>query len=164
MPCFLAALWSSTAPFITPWSVSPIAGWPKLAARSASFSILQAPSSSEYSEWTWRCAQPGGVTDLPGYETRRTASRPVSALTGRGLGRAHPAIFAVGYQPAMVDERFRVLAFDDVEEVPWNAGMTMRPIRGRLGLRAFGAAGFRAADRGDLVIEPHTEASGRGHE
>jgi hypothetical protein len=21
-------------------------------------SILQAPSSSEYSEWTWRCAQP----------------------------------------------------------------------------------------------------------
>jgi hypothetical protein len=64
----------------------------------------------------------------------------------------------------MVDERFRVLAFDDVEEVPWNAGMTMRPIRGRLGLRAFGAAGFRAADRGDLVIEPHTEASGRGHE
>src|SRR5918992_6211184 len=86
MPCFLAALWSSTAPFITPWSVSPIAGWPKLAARWASFSILQAPSSSEYSEWTWRCAQPGGVTDIPGYETRRTASRPVFALTGRGLG------------------------------------------------------------------------------
>jgi mannose-6-phosphate isomerase-like protein (cupin superfamily) len=70
----------------------------------------------------------------------------------------------MGIKSPMADERFRVLAFDDVEEVPWNAGMTMRPIRGRLGLRAFGASGFRGADRGDLVVEPHTEANGRGHE
>ena len=41
------------------------AGWPKLAARSASLSILHAPSSSEYSEWTWRCAQPGVDTGDP---------------------------------------------------------------------------------------------------
>ena len=34
MPCFLPALYSSTAPFITPWSVSPSAGWPKLRARA----------------------------------------------------------------------------------------------------------------------------------
>jgi len=64
----------------------------------------------------------------------------------------------------MTEQRFVVLGFDEVEEVPWNAGMTMRPIRGVLGLRAFGAAGFRAADRGDLVVEPHDEADGRGHE
>src|SRR3954471_9483602 len=50
------------APFITPWSVSPIAGWPKAAARSTSESILAAPSSSEYSEWTCRCtAGPCGI-------------------------------------------------------------------------------------------------------
>ena len=34
-------------------------------ARSASLSMLQAPSSSEYSEWTWRCAQPGLDTGDP---------------------------------------------------------------------------------------------------
>src|SRR3954454_24666594 len=44
---------------MTPWSVSPMAGWPYAAARSASASILHAPSSSEYSEWTCRCATEG---------------------------------------------------------------------------------------------------------
>ena len=58
MPCFLAAFCSSTAPFMTPWSVSARAGWPNSAARAARASILQAPSSSEYSEWTWRWQQP----------------------------------------------------------------------------------------------------------
>jgi len=29
-------------------------------------SILQAPSSSEYSEWTWRCAQVDVLTDREG--------------------------------------------------------------------------------------------------
>ena len=47
---------------MTPWSVSPSAGWPNSAARSASASILHAPSSSEYSEWTCRCAQAGVLT------------------------------------------------------------------------------------------------------
>src|ERR1700754_2100047 len=47
------------APFMTPWSVKPMAGCPKAAARSASLSTLQAPSSSEYSEWTCRCATVG---------------------------------------------------------------------------------------------------------
>ncbi len=64
----------------------------------------------------------------------------------------------------MNDDRFRVLAFDDVEEVPWTEGLTMRPLRGVLGLRAFGAAGFHAADPGGVLIEPHTEIDGRGHE
>ena len=42
---------------MTPWSVSPSAGCSNAAARAASASILHAPSSSEYSEWTWRWAQ-----------------------------------------------------------------------------------------------------------
>ena len=37
---------------MTPWSVRPIAGWPKAAARAARPSMFAAPSSSEYSEWT----------------------------------------------------------------------------------------------------------------
>src|SRR4051794_19105960 len=40
---------------MTPWSVRPSAGWSKAAARAARPSILQAPSRSEYSLWTWRC-------------------------------------------------------------------------------------------------------------
>src|SRR4051794_36745173 len=36
-----------------------MAGWPYAAARSASLSMLHAPSRSEYSEWTWRCATVG---------------------------------------------------------------------------------------------------------
>src|SRR3954454_3931048 len=42
---------------MTPWSVRPRAGWPNWAARSARASIRQAPSSTEYSEWTCRWAQ-----------------------------------------------------------------------------------------------------------
>src|SRR5215216_7811810 len=61
--CFLQALNSSTAPFMTPWSVSPSAGCPNSAARAASRSILHAPSSSEYSEWTCRCATAGVLTE-----------------------------------------------------------------------------------------------------
>src|SRR4051794_4957812 len=84
MPCFLAALYSSTEPFITPWSVSPSAGCPKAAARSTSPSILQAPSSSEYSEWTWRCATFGGVT---GRSQRTKALRAVEPATELDCGR-----------------------------------------------------------------------------
>src|ERR1700733_6628091 len=58
--CLRHAVKSSTEPFITPWSVSARAGWSNDAARSASASILHAPSSSEYSEWTWRWTQGEG--------------------------------------------------------------------------------------------------------
>src|SRR3954464_7590807 len=64
-PCLAQAFWSSTAPFITPWSVSPSAGCSNAAARSARASILHAPSSSEYSEWTWRWAQEEVLTGRP---------------------------------------------------------------------------------------------------
>src|SRR4051794_12884480 len=49
---------------MTPWSVSPSAGWPNSAARAARASILHAPSSSEYSEWTCRWAHAEVLTDL----------------------------------------------------------------------------------------------------
>ncbi|MBO9531568.1 MAG: hypothetical protein J7513_01150 [Solirubrobacteraceae bacterium] len=54
-------------------------------------------------------------------------------------------------------------AFDEFDRVPWNSGMTLRPIRSELGLRMIGAAGFDG-DAGDRLIEPHAEApDGRGH-
>src|SRR3954451_24089059 len=49
---------------MTPWSVSPRAGCPKAAARSARFSMLHAPSRSEYSEWTCRWTASGGDIGL----------------------------------------------------------------------------------------------------
>jgi hypothetical protein len=58
----------------------------------------------------------------------------------------------------------RVLRIEDVEGVPWMAGMTWHPVRMELGLHAFGAAGFSGGP-GDYVVEPHVEAGdGRGHE
>jgi mannose-6-phosphate isomerase-like protein (cupin superfamily) len=58
----------------------------------------------------------------------------------------------------------RVLRIEDVEAVPWMAGMTWHPVRMELGLHAFGAAGFSGGP-GDFVVEPHVEAAGgRGHE
>ncbi len=58
----------------------------------------------------------------------------------------------------------RVLRIEDVEAVPWMAGMTWHPVRMELGLHAFGAAGFSGGP-GDHVVEPHVEAGdGRGHE
>jgi hypothetical protein len=42
--------------------------------------------------------------------------------------------------------------------------MTWRPVRGQLGMDAFGAAAFTARVAGELVVEPHTESQGRGHE
>jgi mannose-6-phosphate isomerase-like protein (cupin superfamily) len=61
-------------------------------------------------------------------------------------------------------KRQRVLRIEDVEAVPWVAGMTWHPVRMELGLHAFGAAGFSGGP-GDYVVEPHAEAGdGRGHE
>jgi len=44
---------------------------------------------------------------------------------------------------------------DELESVPWKDGrFTWRPLRGQLGIRAFGAAAFTAAHAGDELIEP----------
>jgi hypothetical protein len=59
---------------------------------------------------------------------------------------------------------YRAIRFDDLEDVPWKEGLTLRPVRSQLGLRAFGAAGFLGREPGDLVVEPHTEEEGRGHQ
>src|SRR5919112_4584181 len=89
-PCLAAALDISTAPFMTPWSVRPIAGCPSSAARAASASILQAPSSSEYSEWTCRWAQQGVLTGSDtlggGSDAREGPNRVLPALCGGWVG------------------------------------------------------------------------------
>jgi hypothetical protein len=59
---------------------------------------------------------------------------------------------------------FRAIRFDELEDVPWEEGLTLRPVRSQLGLRAFGAAGFVGCEPGDLVVEPHTEDEGRGQQ
>src|SRR5436189_2044416 len=89
IPCFWQALYSSIEPFITPWSVSPSAGWSNSAARAARPSILQAPSSSEYSEWTWRCTAAAKAT--PSMRSRSDGAGNDPALWGfldygRGMG------------------------------------------------------------------------------
>jgi hypothetical protein len=52
-------------------------------------------------------------------------------------------------------ERFRVVHLDELEQIDV-AGVHLRPIRRRLGVRAFGVNAFTASD-GELVIEPHDE-------
>src|SRR6478735_9108345 len=64
------------APFITPWSVRPRAGWPSSAARAAIASILQAPSSSEYSLWAWRWTAEGVLTRESDHAKRGRRHRP----------------------------------------------------------------------------------------
>src|SRR2546423_8482839 len=67
---------------MTPWSVSPRAGCSKAAARSARASILHAPSSSEYSECTWRWTAGGTAPEYArGRREPRSgaASRPLFA-------------------------------------------------------------------------------------
>jgi hypothetical protein len=56
---------------------------------------------------------------------------------------------------------YRALHLDELEAVPWkDARLTWRPLRAQLGITAFGAAAFTAAQPGDEVVEPHAEASG----
>jgi hypothetical protein len=65
----------------------------------------------------------------------------------------------------MTAPRHRVVALDEIEAIPIPGGLSWRPVRGTLGVRAFGVASFHAAAVGDELIEPHTETDdGRGHE
>jgi hypothetical protein len=60
---------------------------------------------------------------------------------------------------------YRAVHLDELEAVPWAGDMTWHPVRGQLGIRAFGAAAFTAAETGEPVVEPHSESEdGRGHE
>src|SRR4051794_25016127 len=60
---------------------------------------------------------------------------------------------------------WRATTLAEVEAVSWPGGLTWRPVRQALGLRAFGAGGWSAAAAGDPVVERHREdADGRGHQ
>ncbi len=54
MPTSRAAWYMSRTPYMLPWSVIPIAGWPSFAAAATTSPIRDAPSSIEYSVCTWR--------------------------------------------------------------------------------------------------------------
>jgi hypothetical protein len=52
-----------------------------------------------------------------------------------------------------------------MEPVELPAGVRWHPLRPLLGIRAIGVSAYSARDPGELVIEPHDEATdGRGHE
>jgi len=54
---------------------------------------------------------------------------------------------------------YNVLHLDDLESIPvGERGLQWRPIRSRLGIRAFGTNAY-TADVGDEIVEEHTEAS-----
>ena len=57
------------------------------------------------------------------------------------------------------------MGLEEIEALPLPGGLNWRPLRGVLGVRAFGVASFHAIDAGDDVIEPHCETTdGLGHE
>jgi hypothetical protein len=57
---------------------------------------------------------------------------------------------------------YRVTSIDALDPVPWKPGLSLRPIRSVLGLRAFGAGVYVGEAPGDLVVEPHRETDGGG--
>ena len=60
---------------------------------------------------------------------------------------------------------YRAMHLHAMDRVPWADGrMTWLPLRGQLGIHAFGAAAFTARAAGEHVVEPHTESEGRDHE
>jgi quercetin dioxygenase-like cupin family protein len=59
---------------------------------------------------------------------------------------------------------FEVARLDELEAFPVDEeGLTWRPIRRRLGIRAFGVNAYTAERAGQRVVEEHTEAT-NGHE
>jgi Cupin domain len=57
----------------------------------------------------------------------------------------------------------RVVHLDELEAIPGPATLTWRPVRGALGIRAFGCNAYTADEAGQDVVEPHTE-EGSDHE
>src|SRR3954471_183777 len=92
---------------MTPWSVSPRAGWPRAAARSASALMLAAPSSSEYSEWTCRCAQAGVLTGPPKIGARSDGAAALPAPSGECRSQSLRAV-----QPGLQEGDHRAVAAD----------------------------------------------------
>jgi tetratricopeptide (TPR) repeat protein len=55
---------------------------------------------------------------------------------------------------------YKVLAIDELDRIPVEQGLEWRPIRRRLGIRAFGMNAYTAEKVGDHVVEEHKEGSG----
>lgn len=53
-----------------------------------------------------------------------------------------------------------MIAIDQLDKVPVSHGLEWRPIRRRLGIRAFGMNAYTAEKVGDIVVEEHREGSG----
>ncbi len=60
----------------------------------------------------------------------------------------------------MTEPGFQVTRVDELAKVPVAHGLEWRPIRRRLGIRAYGINAYTAANPGDLVVEEHTESIG----
>jgi tetratricopeptide (TPR) repeat protein len=54
----------------------------------------------------------------------------------------------------------KVLKIDELDRIPVAHGLEWRPIRRRLGIRAFGMNAYTAEKVGDCVVEEHKEGSG----
>src|SRR3954451_2638161 len=129
---------------MTPWSVSPSAGWPSAAARSASALIFAAPSSSEYSEWTCRCAQAGVLTGPPKIGARSDGAAALPAVSGECRSQPLRAV-----QPALQEGDRGAVPADD-GPVPGRSRLAAEKVAERLaghrhgGVRA--VLGRRGAD------------------
>ncbi len=55
---------------------------------------------------------------------------------------------------------YRVLSVGELDRIPVSHGLEWRPIRRRLGIRAFGMNAYTAEKVGDCVVEEHKEGSG----
>jgi len=59
---------------------------------------------------------------------------------------------------------YGVARLDELDRVPVMEGLEWRPIRRRLGIRAFGVNAYTAEKVGDWIVEEHTEGSLRHEE
>lgn len=64
----------------------------------------------------------------------------------------------------MAREQPTVVRLDELEAVQGPGSLTWRPVRLTLGIRAFGANAYTAADAGQDVVEPHTEDPELAHQ
>jgi hypothetical protein len=59
-----------------------------------------------------------------------------------------------------VSDAYEVLSLDDLDRFPVAEGLEWRPIRRRLGIRAFGTNAYTSSHVGGWVVEEHAEGSG----
>ncbi|MBV9335035.1 MAG: AraC family ligand binding domain-containing protein [Solirubrobacterales bacterium] len=64
----------------------------------------------------------------------------------------------------MAHEPPKVVHLDELESVSGPGSLTWRPVRLTLGIRAFGANAYTAAQAGQDVVEPHTEDPQLAHQ